>query len=365
MRRLLKNLMPALVVATVLGAFGWTLLFLYEKSQAEPVVYKTIQPEVTDIVKKTVATGAIVPRREVAIMPRVSGVLRKLHVEAGQTVEEGDLIADIKIIANVVSLNSAEGRVDAAKISLQAAKVEHARIKSLRDEQLVTQGEFNKAQLDLELAEQELKAAKDNLVLVRSGALSGSGKVSNQVRSTLAGMVIDLPTKEGANVIEANTFNAGTLIASVADMTDMIFQGQVDESEVGKLHEGMPVEISVGAIDGKRFAGTLEYIAPKGVDNEGTIEFEVRAAVELKGADFVRANYSATADVILARKDEVLAINESALVFEDGKPKADVEDGAGGVERRSLELGLSDGIRVEVISGLSAGDRVRLPNSGG
>ncbi len=363
--RWLRNLMPVVVVLGILAAFVWTLVFLYDKSQAQPVVHKTLQPEVTDVVQKTVATGAIVPRREVNIMPRVSGVLRTLHVEAGQIIKEGDLIADIKIIPNVVSLNSAEARVDSAKISLEAAEVEHRRLQTLRQEQLVSQGEYNKAQLDLELARQELKAAKDNLILVRSGALRGSGKVSNQVRSTVAGMVLDLPVKEGANVIEANTFNEGTIIASVADMTDMIFQGQVDESEVGKLHDGMPVEISVGAIEGKHFAGKLEYIAPKGVDNEGTIEFEVRAAVELKGADFVRANYSATADVILARKDRVLAINESALIFVEGQPHVDVEQSTGGVERRALKLGLSDGIKVEVVEGLQEGERVRLPDSGG
>ena len=358
---MMRRVLPALLALGVLGAFAWTLVFLYRKSKVEPVVYKTASAEVRDIVHKTVAAGAIVPRREVSIKPRVSGIVQRLSVEPGQFLHAGDLIAEIKIVPNVVNVNAAESRLEAANINVENRKQEFARVVELQRQQLVSEADLNRGRLELDLARQEVSAARNNLQLIKEGAIAGSGKVSNLVTSTVEGMVIEVPVKEGASVIETNNFNEGTTIASVADMQDMIFQGFVDESEVGKVKESMPVSIAIGALVGQKFQGTLEYIAPKGTNREGTIEFEVRAALHLIPGSFVRANYSANADIILERRDHVLAINERLLQFEGGAPFVEVRNAALGYDRRPVELGLSDGVSVEVLRGLTEADIIKVP----
>ncbi len=358
---MIRRALPALITLGVLGAFAWTLVFLYRKSKVEPVVYKTATAEVRDIIQKTVAAGAIVPRREVSIKPRVSGIAQRLLVVPGQFVRAGDLIAEIKIVPNVVNLEAAESRLEAAAINLKNRQREFTRVVELQQEQLVSEADLNRGQLELDLAKQELSSARNNLQLIKEGAIAGSGKVSNLVTSTVEGMVIEVPVKEGSSVIETNNFNEGTTIASVADMQDMIFQGFVDESEVGKVKENMPVSISIGALVGQKYMGTLEYIAPKGTNHEGTIEFEVRAALHLLPGSFVRANYSANADIILERRDRVLAVNERLIQFEGGTAFVEVRNETLGYDKRPIELGLSDGVSVEVIRGLSERDIIKVP----
>ena len=348
----MRRIFPVLLALAVLAAFTWTLFFLYKKSEAKPAVFETTRAERRDIIKKTVAPGAIVPRREVTIKPRVSGVIEKLYVEPGQLVKEKALLAKIQIIPNVVNLNQAEANQRAAQISLETAQREFERISKLRDQGLVGQGDFAQQQLAFRLRKEELDAAESNLQLVRAGASKRSGKVSNLVYSTVSGMVLEVPVREGGSVIEANNFNEGTTIAAIADMSDLIFQGRVDESEVGGIKEGMPVSIAVGALAEARFKGRLEYIAPKGIEKEGTIQFEVRAAVELQPNVTLRANYSANADIILARRDGALAIGENAVVYEAGKAFVEVETAPQHFVRRAVTLGLSDGIWVEVKSGI-------------
>lgn len=358
---MIRRLLPFALAIVIVGAFGWTLVFLYQKSKREPVRYQTASPELADVVRKTVAAGSIVPRREIAIKPRVSGIVQTLHVEPGQSVKTGDRIAEIKIVPNVVNLNAAESRLQAARISQQNRKREYERVGRLFAQQLISEADENRADLDYQLARQEVQAASSNLQLIKEGAIRGSGKVSNVVTSTVDGTVIEVPVKEGVSVTETNNFNEGTTIASVANMRDMIFQGHVDESEVGKLQVGMRASISIGAISGQVFQGELEYISPKGVDREGTIEFEVRAALSLEPGSVVRANYSANADIILDRRHQVLALNERVLQFDDGKPFVEVQTAPQNYERRELQLGLSDGVRVEVLGGLSESDTVKVP----
>lgn len=359
---MLKRIVPLLLTLGILGAFVWTLWFLYKRAEARPVEYKTAAPQVMDIVKKTVAPGAIVPRQEVAIKPRVSGVISKLNVEPGDFVKEKALIATIQIIPDVVSLNAAESNLKTAQISHDNAQLELERFKRLHEQRLISDTDFNQQKLNAELKRQELEAAENNLQLVKVGASKKSGKVSNVVYSTVNGMVLEVPVKEGGSVIEANNFNEGTTIASIADMNDMLFQGRVDESEVGKIKEGMPVSISIGALGNEqRFEGKLEYISPKGILKDGTIEFEVKAAVSLKEGVFLRANYSANADIILERRDHVLALSENLLRFEKGKPYVEVEVAPQRFERREVELGLSDGINVEIKAGIDAKSRVKVP----
>jgi HlyD family secretion protein len=356
---MMRRAFPLVLVLVVIGAFAWTLIFLYEKSEAKPVQYATSRVEQRDIVRKTVAPGALVPRREVAIKPRVSGVIDELYVEPGQTVKDRAPIAKIQIIPNVVSLNQAESNLKSARISFETAKSELERFQKLKGQGLVSEAEFIQQELAFKLRAQELEGAENNLQLVRVGASKRSGQASNVVLSTVEGTVLEVPVREGASVIEANNFNEGTTIAAIANMKDMIFQGKVDESEVGKLKPGIPVSISVGALGSERFDGTLEYIAPKGAAKEGTIEFEVRAAVVLKPDVLVRANYSATADIILERRQAAIALNEGWVVHAEGKTFVEVETAPQRFERREVTLGASDGIWVEATSGVKLGDRVK------
>lgn len=358
---MIRRAVPLLLTLGIVAAFLSTLLFLYQKSQAKPVVYATSKPVRMDIVKKTVAPGAIVPRREVTIKPRVSGVLEKLFVVAGQRVKDHQLLARIQIIPNVVALNNAESAIRSAQIGLENALGQMQRYQQLFDQKLMNETEFNQFKLALALKRQELETAQSNRELIKEGASKRTGKVSNLVNSTVEGTVLDVPVKEGSSVIEANNFNEGTTIAAIADMGDMIFLGRVDESEVGKLREGMPVSITVGALGEERLEGNLEYIAPKGKDKEGTIEFEVKAAVKLKPGVLIRANYSANADIILDTRQAALAIEESLIQFEKGRAFVEVETQKQTFVRREVKLGLSDGINVEVLSGLDQNSRIKKP----
>ncbi|MES1177734.1 MAG: efflux RND transporter periplasmic adaptor subunit [Myxococcales bacterium] len=358
---MIRRAIPVLLSFSVLAAFVATLVFLYRKSEAQPIVYETVQPVTMDIVKKTVAPGALVPRREVTIKPRVSGVIEKLLIQPGQSLKQGALVARVRIMPNMVQVDAAEAKVRGAEISFESAKAEAERFRQLYSQNLISQTEFNQYQLAAQLRKAELDAAESNRDLLIQGTSKKSTRVSNVVISTVEGTVLDVPVKVGTSVIEANTFNEGTTIASVADMSDMIFQGRVDESEVGKVREGMPVAIAVGALGTERFDGKLEYISPKGVEKDGTIEFEVKAALRLKDGVMIRANYSANADIILERRDHVLAISESVVTFDKGRTFVDVETKPQSFERREIKLGLSDGIDVEVLSGIDAKARLKKP----
>jgi HlyD family secretion protein len=355
----MRRLLPFALVLGVLVAFGGTLAFLYQKSQPKPAPYQTVQPKVTTIVKKAVAPGAIVPRREIVLKPRISGIVEKLYVEAGQEVKERALVAKILVIPNMVALNAAESRVVEAELSVANAMREFERSRSLVEQQLGAHTELSQRELTLQLKTQELATAKNNLQLVKEGAARNVGKVGNLVTSTVTGTVLDIPVKEGSSVIEANNFNEGTTIAVVADMKDLIFQGRVDESEVGKVDIGMPVTISVGALGAETLSGKVEYISPKGKEKDGSMEFEIRASVAIKPGVVLRANYSANADIILERHEQVLAIDEGAVRFEQGQPYVEIELEPNRFERRSVKLGLSDGLLVEVVSGLEKEARLK------
>lgn len=359
----MKRAIPIILGVAILAAFAWTLVFLYKKSQAKTVVFETETAFEADIVKKTVATGAIVPRQEIEIKPRVSGVISKLAVEPGAYVKKGDLLAEIRIIPDSVTLNRAQSTVRQAKISYDNARQELSRHQSLFDQRVISASELNQFKVDFQLKQQEYQSAVSNLQLVRDGAARGKGQANTEVRSTVEGMVLIVPVKVGESVIESNTFNPGTTIAAIADMNDMIFQGKVDESEVGKIAEGMELSINIGAIEKQRFAGKLEYIAPKGVLEEGAIQFEIKAAIEMNKDVFIRAGYSANADIVLDRATGVLAVNESVLSFDDGKPYVEVEVAPQTFERRDVEVGLSDGIKIEIKKGIAKTDALKKPQS--
>ncbi|MFC1609598.1 efflux RND transporter periplasmic adaptor subunit [Myxococcota bacterium] len=360
------------IVIAIVGSFLATLVFLYVRSQGDTEDVNIEQPEVLDIVQKTVATGTISPRHEIEIKPRVSGIIEEIFVEAGQDIEKGALVAKIRIVPDVVRLNDAQAAVRAARINFENAKQELARYEKLRA--VVSETEYNQQLVSFQLRQQEVDAAESRVQLVREGASAKSGQASNLVHSTVMGMVLHVPVKEGATVIESNAFNAGTTIATIADMKDMIFSGWVDEADVGKVREGMGLDIRVGALDDEPFKGELEHIAPKASKNDGAIQFEVRAAVAQQNGAFLRAGYSANADIVLERRHQVLAINERVLQFENGednkngngenrKVYVELQTGPEAWEKRYIEVGLSDGIHIEVLSGLDKDAKIRVPAS--
>lgn len=360
----MKKTIFIIVSILVLGLLAYTLYYVYEKSQKKPVTYKTEKAFYSDIVQKTVATGSVVPRKEIDIKPVVSGIIQELMVEPGEQVKSGDVLARIKIIPNMVTLNNSENRVRQAQINYDNAKIDYQRNKKLYDEGVISYATYQPFELAKKSAENELEAAEDNLEIVKEGASkSNSSTANNLVRSTIDGMVLDVPVEIGNSVIEVNNFNEGTTIATVADMTDLIFEGKVDESEVGKISEGMDLILTIGAIENEKFDAVLEYVAPKGVEENGAIQFEIKAAVDLKDNQFIRAGYSANANVVLQKVEDVLAINESLVQYEsDTTTFVEVKVGTDDFEKREVELGISDGIKVQVKSGISENDEIKLWN---
>ena len=357
----MKKVLRITLLIVIIGIFGWTIYFLYQKSRPEPVVYETKTPQIANIIKKTVATGSVVPRKEIEIKPQVSGIIEAVYIEPGTVVKNGDLIAKIRIIPNMINLNNAEARLDRAKIDCEDAGLVYERQKKIFDEGVIPAAEFQQYEISLNRAKSELNAAENNLQLIREGVTKDSENTTNTlIRSTIEGMVLDVPVEEGNSVIESNTFNAGTTIAIVADMGEMVFEGKVDETEVGKIKTGMKLLLTIGAIEETKFNAYLEYISPKGIEESGAIQFEIKAAVELKQDYFVRAGYSANADIVLARKDSVLAMEESLLLFENDSVFVEVETSPQLYEKRLIEVGLSDGILIEIISGVSQEEKIKI-----
>jgi|TARA_B110000003_G_scaffold261877_1_gene284008 HlyD family secretion protein len=375
----MKRIGTIITLTVILIAFIFGIRYIYLKDQKDPVVYETQKSFRYTILKKTVATGSIVPKEEVLIKPNISGIIDQIFVEAGDYVKSGDLLAMVKVVPNVSSLNSAKNninsvstQVETAKLAFQNQESIYNRQKGLFEKGVISANEFDNAQLSynqsLQRYKQEqisLNNARQNYDIIKTGTTSGMGAAANtEIRATVSGMVLDVPVKTGNQVIESNNFNDGTTIATIADVTNMIFEGKVDESEVGKIKEDLALEITVGAIDNKKFDATLDYIAPKGIDENGAIQFEIKGTLNKKDAVFIRAGLSANASIILARADSVLALKE-ALIQYDIKTKipfVEVEIGDQKFERKEIELGISDGINVEVKAGISPNDKVKVWN---
>ncbi len=357
----MKTALKVILGVFILVVFGGTIVYLYKKSAAKPVKYETTNAQITNIVKKTVATGKIVPRKEIEIKPQVSGIIAELFVEPGDIVKRGAMIAKVRIIPNMISLNEAESRLNRAKLAYDDAQKNYDRQKTLFDNKVIASAELQNFELALKTAKESVDAAENNLQLIREGITKRAGEASNTIiRSTIDGMVLTVPVEIGNSVIESNTFNDGTTIATVADMGEMIFKGKVDESEVGKLHQGMELIMTVGAIDTEKFTAKLEHISPKGVEENGAIQFEIRAAVLLKENQFIRAGYSANADIVLEKRDSVLAIQESLLKFDEDTAWVEIETSPDVFEKRIVKTGLSDGLNVEVLSGLSNKEKIKI-----
>jgi len=360
----MKKIVSIIFILLFIIIFLGTANFLYQKSQEKPVVFETEQAQEMDIISKTVATGKIIPRQEVEIKSQVSGVVDTLYTEAGEIVKSGDLIAKIRIIPDIARLNNAETQLLSAEINFKDSRRERDRQKSLYQSKLISEFDYNRFVLDYNLKKEALSAARSNLAIVRDGAAKSAGnssKTSNIVYSTLDGMVLDIPVKKGAFITETNTFNPGTTIAAVANMQDLIFEGSVDEAEVGKIREGMELILNIGALEQNTYTAILEFISPKGFDEQGTIKFQIKAAVKLQEGTFIRAGYSANADIVLEKRENVLAINEGLLQFDGDQTYVEVERAEQVFERINITTGLSDSIFIEVKDGLSKDDKIKVP----
>ncbi len=361
MKKSVTILILILIVVTFVGA----LYYLYQKNAEDPTVYDTETAQTTTIVKKTVATGSIVPRDEVLIKPNISGIIEEIYIEPGQLVETGDLIARLRIVPNVSNLANTRNQINTAQIALDNQKKNYDRQKALFEKGVISANEFDQAEVAFRQAEQNLIAAKQTFDIVKTGTTSGLGGDANtDIRATVPGMILEVPVKVGNQVIESNNFNEGTTIAAIADVKKMIFEGKVDESEVGKLTEELPLEITVGAIDSKVFDAVLDYIAPKGNAENGAIQFEIKGTIKNLDSTFIRAGLSANASIILDKAEDVLALKEGLIQYDSKTQQAfvEVETASQNFERREVELGLSDGIFVEIKSGISKEDKVKIWN---
>ena len=355
MKKFGKYLVFILIALVVAGTFA----YLFKRSRPQEIRYEELTAEVADIVKSTVVTGKVQPRDEVNVKPQISGIIAELYKEAGQTVKEGEIIAKLKVIPDMSSLSSAQSRVRLSELNLKQAQTNFDREKALYDKQLVSADEYDKVAQALQQAKEELKAAKETLEIVRDGVSSSNKSGSSTlIRSSVSGLILDIPVKVGNTVINSNSFNDGTTIATVADMDDLIFDGNIDETEVGRLSVGMPVKITVGALQDVVFDASLEYIAPKATESGGTNLFEIKASLRVPEDITVRSGYSANAEIVLQRAAQVLSIAESALQFEGDQTYVYVL-GDKGYERRDVKTGLSDGVNIEIKEGLSPGEKVR------
>ena len=351
------------LLVLVAAIFVWTFVFLWQKSRPEVTVYNVVTPQVADLEKTTVATGKVEPRDEVLIKPQISGIIDELYKEAGQQVKKNEIIARVKVIPELGTLASAESRVRLAEINGAQAETDFARLEELHQMGLISNEEYEKGRVTVQQAREELQAAKDNRDIVRDGITQSSADISSTlIRSTIDGLILDVPVKVGNSVIMANTMNEGTTIASVADMSDLIFRGNVDETEVGRVHEGMPVKITIGALQDLTFDALLEYIAPKATEQNGANQFEIKAALTVPDTVTIRSGYSANAEIVLDHATGTLAIPEGAVEFSGDSTFVYVLTDsvpAQQFERRPVRVGMSDGIHIAILDGLTAQDRVR------
>lgn len=362
MKKYFKYILMALVAVIFIGTF----VFLYIKSQPPPEVYDEFTLQRMDIRKTTVVTGKIEPRNEVNVKPQISGIITEILKEAGETVQEGEVIAKVKVIPDMGSLSAAQSRLRLAEINRKQAQTDYDREKTLFDKGLVAADEYDKIAQALRQAREEVDAAQDNLEVVRDGVSKSNASASSTlIRSTITGLILDIPVKVGNSVILANTFNDGTTIATVANMNDLIFRGNIDETEVGRLSTGMTMKITIGALQDLKFDARLEYIAPKATDQNGANQFEIKAAVNLpSNATNIRSGYSANAEIVLAEAKNVLAVQESAIEFDGDDTYVYVIKGEGDkqtYERRKVQTGISDGINIEIRSGVKPNERIRGP----
>ena len=361
----MKKYSKLIVAAIIALIFIGTFVFLWQKSQPKETVYNEFTPKTDSIQKTTIITGKIEPRNEVNVKPQISGIISELYKEPGDYVNTGDVIAKVKVIPDMGQLSSAEMRVRLAEINLKQAQTDFQREENLFNQQLVSADEYDKSKMALQQAKHEKIAAEDALEGVRDGVSKSNAKASSTlIRSTISGVILDIPVKVGNSVILSNTFNDGTTIATVANMNDLIFRGNIDETEVGQLVSSMPMKITIGALQDLKFDAALEYISPKAVESNGANQFEIKAAVKLAEGGKIRSGYSANAEIVLAKAENVLTVPESAIEFSGDTTFVYIIKGEGKdkkYERTQVTTGLSDGVNIEIKKGITIKDKVRGP----
>jgi HlyD family secretion protein len=352
-----------ILIIILFGALAAVLVYFGKKSSKSAKEFSTKNAFITTIEKKSVATGKIIPEDEVAIKPQISGIIQEIFVEEGSFVKSGELIARIKVVPNEQSLNNASGRVKNATIQLKNIEIEYLRNKTLFDKGVISNKDFIAIELNYNKAKQDLENAKSDYQIIKVGSAGGAASANTNIRATVSGTILEIPVKEGDQVIQSNNFNAGTTIASIADMKKMIFEGKVDEVEVGHLKENTILEVTIGAIEKTKFKATLNFIAPKGTDEQGAVLFKIKASLKLDSV-YVRAGYSANAALVLDKKEDILAVKESLIQYDrkTEKPYVEIEVGEQEYEKKDVELGISDGINVEVLSGITEEDNIKVWN---
>ncbi len=358
----MKKVIKYIVVVLIVAVFAGTFVFLYKNSQPEEIRYQELPAQKQDIARTTVLTGKIVPRNEVNIKPQINGIIAEIYKEAGQMVQQGEVIARLTVIPDMNSLSAAQSRVRLSEINLKQAQTNFDREKALFDKNLISAEEYEKVEQQLSQAKEEYAASQESLEVIRDGVSSKNATSSSTlIRSTITGLILDIPVKVGNSVIQANTLNDGTTVATVANMSDLIFEGQIDETEVGSLYEGMPLTITIGALKDYTFDADLEYISPKAVENNGANQFKVKAAVKVDSEHVIRSGYSANAQIDLEKATDVLTVPESALEFvkEESYVYKKAQDGT--YTKTKVTTGLSDGVNIQIKEGLSEGDTVRGP----
>ena len=358
--KILKYIGIVLLISGVLFAMAYFI----KTNDKSVIEYETQTAMITNIEKKTVVTGKVIPEEEVEIKPQIQGIIEGLFVKEGDLVETGDLLAKIKVVPNEQNLNSARGRLQNSKIVLNNSKIEFNRNKNLFDKGIISKQQFQNIELQYNQAKQNVNNAASDLEIIRSGSAGGVASANTNIRATVPGTILEIPVEEGFQVIASNSFNAGTTIATIADMNKMIFEGKVDEAEVGKLRVGMYLDVNLGAIEDQSLEAKLNFIAPKGNEEQGAVQFIIEADLFLNDSIFIRAGYSANASLVLEKKDNVMAISESLLQFdrETEEPYVEIAIGEQKFERRDVEIGLSDGVNVELISGISMEDKIKVWN---
>ena len=359
MKKILKYVIMALIAIVFIGTF----VFLYQKSLPKVTEYEILTPERTSLEKTTIATGKIEPRDEILIKPQISGIIAEVYKEAGEMVKSGEVIAKVKVIPELGQLNAAESRLRLAEMNAKQAENEFGRNDQLYKDKLISREEYERAEVSVKQSREELQAATDNLQIVKEGITKNSASISSTlIRSTIDGLILDVPIKVGNSVIMSNTFNDGTTIASVANMNDLIFRGKIDETEVGKVYEGMPMKLTIGALQDLTFDATLEYVSPKATEENGANQFEIKAAVQAPNGITIRSGYSANAEIVLERAENILAVPESAIEFSGDSTFVYLLTNSGSPQqfkRQPVEIGMSDGIKIVVKSGITENDKVR------
>ncbi len=353
-----------IIFGLIAVAFIAVLIWFGKMNSKSTVVFETEQAFKATITKKTVATGTVVPLEQIEIKPQITGIIDKIYLLEGAKVKRGDLIATVRVVPNEQSLISAKGRVDNAKIRLKNSETQYKRNKVLFEKGVVASQDFENFELTYQQAQQELKNAENDYQIIKSGSSGAGGFTNTDIRAQITGTILEIPVKEGDQVIQSNNFNAGTTIASIADMSKMIFEGKVDEAEVGKIQNGIDLDITLGAVQDKKFPAKLNFIAPKGTEQNGAVQFTIKADVTLDDNYFLRAGYSANAEIILQKKDSVLSIEEALLQYDKrtDEPYVEVKTGENEFEKRTLKLGISDGINVEILEGITMDDEIKIWN---